>query len=35
MAYCLLSPKIVESETIFLGHGLRGSSGSIYIKDDI
>jgi hypothetical protein len=31
--YGLLPPKIAESDTIYLGHVLFGSSGSIYNKD--
>jgi hypothetical protein len=31
----LLPPKIAESDTEFLGHGLCGSGGSIYNKDTI
>jgi hypothetical protein len=31
--YGLLPPKIAESDTVSLGHGLCGSGGSIYNKD--
>jgi hypothetical protein len=31
--YGLLPPKITESDTVSLGHGLCGSVGSIYIHD--
>jgi hypothetical protein len=31
--YGLLPPKIAESDTVFLVHGLCGSGGSIYNKD--
>jgi hypothetical protein len=31
--YGLLPPKIAESDTASLGHGLCGSGGSIYNKD--
>jgi hypothetical protein len=31
--YELLPPKIAESDTVSLGHGLCGSVGSIYNKD--
>jgi hypothetical protein len=31
--YGLLPPKISESDTVSLGHGLCGSCGSIYSKD--
>jgi hypothetical protein len=33
MACCVLPPKIVESDTVSLGHSLCGSGGSIYNKD--
>jgi hypothetical protein len=31
--YWLLLPKIADSDTVYLGHGLCGSGGSIYNKD--
>jgi hypothetical protein len=31
--YGFVTPKIAESDTVFLGHGLCGSGGSIYNKD--
>jgi hypothetical protein len=31
--YGLLPPKIAESDTVSLGHGMCGSGGSIYNKD--
>jgi hypothetical protein len=33
--YGLLPPKVAESDTASLGHGLCGSGGSIYNKDTI